>query len=103
MIITEPCPHGLIHAGMDFSKTPKTDFREEAEEEAASLAMEVEDLQEELGEVGRLLLRARGKIGEEEKAELGQLVGEVGRGAEMIDTDASVSLVGGLGKKKGGR
>jgi len=45
--------------------------REEAEEEVASLAMEVGDLQEELGEAERLLLRARGKMGEEEKAKLG--------------------------------
>ena len=52
---------------------------------------------------GRLLLRAQGKLGEEEKAGLGRLVGGVGKEADMIDTDASVSLVGALGKKKGER
>ena len=77
--------------------------REEAEEEVALLVMEVEDVQEKLGEAKCLLLRARGKTGEEEKAGLGRLVGEVGKEAGMIDTDASVSLVGAPGKKKGER
>jgi len=76
---------------------------EEAEDEAALPAMEVKNVQEELGEAERLLLRARGKTGEEEKAGLGPLVGEVGKEAGMIDTDASVSLVGALSKKKGER
>ena len=58
-------------------------------------------MQEDPGEAGRLLLRARGKMGEEEKAELDRPVSGVGKEADMIDTDASVSLVGALGKKKG--
>jgi hypothetical protein len=76
---------------------------EEVEEEAALLAMGMGDVQEELGEAERVLLRARGKMGEEEKAELGRLVGEIGKEADMIGTGASVSLVGALGKKKGER
>ena len=43
------------------------------------------------------------ELGEEERAELGRLMGGVGKEADMIDTDASVSLVCALGKKKGER
>ena len=76
--------------------------REEDEEEAASLAMEVEDVQEELGEAKRLLLRARGKMGEEEK----RARPARGRGGQRGGNDrhgTSVSLVGTPGKNKCGR
>ena len=74
-----------------------------AEREMGTLAMEVEDVLEDLDDATRLLVAARGKMSELEQRELDLLVAQVNEEEGMLETGASVSLIDALGKKKGER